>query len=115
MRHRPDFLIFGEVRGAEALDVRNFAISGHTMYCTIHSYGAAGALTRFSACVDESGTVSAPERLVEAIDVVVTTGRAMERGDDGALRDVFTIRELVSLDGYAAGRWQLSNLIEEAA
>jgi Flp pilus assembly CpaF family ATPase len=115
MRHRPDFLVYGEVRGAEALDVRNFGISGHTTYCTIHAYGAAGALTRFSSCVSENpGVTSDPDRIVEAIQVVATTGRAIERGEDGVSRDVFTIKELVAVHGYAAGRWQLQDLSEAA-
>jgi Flp pilus assembly CpaF family ATPase len=118
MRHRPDFLVYGEIRGAEALDVRNYSISGHTTYFTIHAYGAISALNRFAGCIGEAVSVVDYDRIVEAVDAVVTAGRRVEKTDEldaqgkAVVRDVFFIKELVRVDGYAGNRWQVTSLLE---
>jgi Flp pilus assembly CpaF family ATPase len=118
MRHRPDFLVYGEIRGAEALDVRNYSISGHTTYFTIHAYGAISALNRFAGCIGEAVSVVDYDRIVEAVDAVVTAGRRVEKTDEldaqgkAVMRDVFFIKELVRVDGYAGNRWQVTSLME---
>jgi Flp pilus assembly CpaF family ATPase len=118
MRHRPDFLVYGEIRGGEALDVRNYSISGHTTYFTIHAYGAISALNRFAGCIGEAVNHVDYDRIVEAVDVVVTAGRKVEKTDQldtqgrSIMRDVFFIKELVTVDGYAGNRWQVTSLLE---
>jgi type IV secretion system protein VirB11 len=120
MRHRPDFLVFGEVRGGEALDVRNYSISGHTTYFTIHAHGAISALNRFAGCIGEAVSSVDYQRIVEAVDVVLTAGRRVERtgSTDGdgrvIMRDVFFIKELVTVDDYVGNRWQVTSLLEGA-
>lgn len=118
MRHRPDFLVYGEIRGGEALDVRNYSISGHTTYFTIHAYGAISALNRFAGCIGEAVAHVDYDRIVEAVDAVVTAGRKVEKTDEldsqgrPVMRDVFFIKELVKVDGYAGNRWQVTSLLE---
>lgn len=118
MRHRPDFLVCGEIRGAEALDVRNYSISGHTTYFTIHAYGAISALNRFAGCIGEAVSVVDYDRIVDAVDAVLTAGRRVEQTDERdaagkpVMRDVFFIKELVRVDGYAGNRWQVTSLLE---
>ena len=118
MRHRPDFLVYGEIRGGEALDVRNYSISGHTTYFTIHAYGAISALNRFAGCIGEAVAHVDYDRIVEAVDAVVTASRRIEQTGDldahgkPVLRDVFFIKELVRVDGYAGNRWQVTSLLE---
>lgn len=118
MRHRPDFLVFGEVRGGEALDVRNYSISGHTTYFTIHAHGAISALNRFAGCIGEAVTSVDYERIVEAVDVVVTAGRRVENtgttdaNGRAVMRDVFFIKELVTVDDFVGKRWHVTSLLE---
>jgi pilus assembly protein CpaF len=56
LRHRPDRLIVGEVRGAEAFDLINALNTGHTgSLATIHANSAELALSRLSTLVLMAG------------------------------------------------------------
>jgi pilus assembly protein CpaF len=55
LRHRPDRIIVGEVRGSEAYDLLEALNTGHAgSLSTIHANSAAQALTRFASCVTQS-------------------------------------------------------------
>jgi pilus assembly protein CpaF len=56
LRHRPDRLILGEVRGAEAFDLLQLLNTGHSgTLSTIHANSARQGLARFTSCVLQSG------------------------------------------------------------
>src|SRR6516225_7053562 len=56
LRHRPDRIIVGEVRGAEAFDLLQALNTGHSgSLCTLHANSARQAIARFSDCVLQSG------------------------------------------------------------
>jgi pilus assembly protein CpaF len=56
LRHRPDRILVGEVRGGEAFDLLQALNTGHSgTLSTIHANSAAQALTRFTRCVLQSG------------------------------------------------------------
>src|SRR6267378_280635 len=56
LRHRPDRIILGEVRGGEAFDLLQALNTGHSgMLSTIHANSAEQAVTRFITCVLQSG------------------------------------------------------------
>ncbi len=56
LRHRPDRIILGEVRGGEAYDLLQALNTGHSgSLSTIHSNSAVQALARFTSCVLQSG------------------------------------------------------------
>ncbi|MBE3063511.1 MAG: Flp pilus assembly complex ATPase component TadA, partial [Spirochaetes bacterium] len=56
LRHRPDRIIVGEVRGGEAFDLLQALNTGHSgTLSTIHANSAHQALARFSSCVLQSG------------------------------------------------------------
>jgi pilus assembly protein CpaF len=56
LRHRPDRIIVGEVRGAEAYDLLEALNTGHAgSLSTIHANSAAQALHRFASCTVQSG------------------------------------------------------------
>jgi pilus assembly protein CpaF len=66
LRHRPDRIILGEVRGGEAFDLLQALNTGHSgTLSTIHANSAAQALTRFTSCVLESG-VELPYQAIRA-------------------------------------------------
>jgi pilus assembly protein CpaF len=56
LRHRPDRIILGEVRGGEAFDLLQALNTGHSgTLSTIHANSAEQAVTRFISCVLQSG------------------------------------------------------------
>jgi len=56
LRHRPDRIIVGEVRGSEAYDLLQALNTGHSgSLSTIHANSAAQALARFASCILQSG------------------------------------------------------------
>src|SRR5437867_5455552 len=62
LRHRPDRILVGEVRGPEAFDLLQALNTGHLgSMSTIHANNAEQALTRLAHCV-LTGTVGLPHR-----------------------------------------------------
>jgi pilus assembly protein CpaF len=76
LRHRPDRLILGEIRGGEAFDLLQLLNTGHSgSLSTVHATSAKQALARFTSCVLQSG-VDLPYRSVktnvgDSVNVVV--------------------------------------------
>ncbi len=62
LRHRPDRIILGEVRGGEAFDLLQALNTGHAgTLSTIHADSAERAVARFTSCVLESGVELPPQ------------------------------------------------------
>jgi pilus assembly protein CpaF len=80
LRHRPDRILVGEVRGAEAFDLLQALNTGHLgSLSTIHANSAEQALTRLAHCV-LTANVGLPHRSIReaialAIHVVVHIAR----------------------------------------
>jgi pilus assembly protein CpaF len=76
LRHRPDRLILGEIRGGEAFDLLQLLNTGHAgTLSTIHANSGKQGLARFTSCVLQSG-VELPYRAVktnigDSLNVVV--------------------------------------------
>lgn len=97
LRLRPDRIVVGEVRGAEALDMLKAWNTGHPGgIATLHANSAHAALYRLEQLVAE-GVVTVPRRLIaEAIDLVVfIRGR-------GTGRRIETVAEVAGLDSDGA-------------
>lgn len=93
LRLRPDRIIVGEVRGAEALDMLKAWNTGHPGgITTLHANSAASALIRLEQLVQEA-VLTVPRALIaEAIDLIVfMSGR-------GAARKVENLLQLKGLD-----------------
>ena len=92
MRLRPDRIIIGEVRGAEALALLKAWNTGHPGgITTIHANSAKAALTRLSSLVQEAGVPPQPELIGEAINLLVFIVRT-----PGGRR----VSEIVQVSGY---------------
>lgn len=94
LRLRPDRIVVGEVRGAEALDMLKAWNTGHPGgLTTVHANSARGALYRLEQLVQEA-VVAVPRRLIaEAIDILVfLEGRGSAR----------RVTEVVKIDGLDA-------------
>jgi pilus assembly protein CpaF len=80
LRHRPDRILVGEVRGAEAFDLLQALNTGHLgSLSTIHANSPEQALTRLAHCVLTAGTglphTSVREAIALAIHLVVHLAR----------------------------------------
>ncbi len=65
LRHRPDRLILGEIRGGEAFDLLQLLNTGHAgTLSTVHASSAKQGLARFTSCVLQSG-VELPYRAIK--------------------------------------------------
>jgi type IV secretory pathway ATPase VirB11/archaellum biosynthesis ATPase len=100
LRHRPDRLILGEIRGSEAFDLLQLLNTGHSgSLSTVHATSAKQALARFTSCVLQSG-VDLPYRSVktnvaDSVNVVVHLERRPGRR---------FISEVVEIHGYDPDR-----------
>jgi len=66
LRHRPDRIILGEIRGGEAFDLLQLLNTGHSgTLSTVHATSAAQGLARFTSCVLESG-IELPYRAIKS-------------------------------------------------
>jgi type IV secretion system protein VirB11 len=103
LRLRPDRIVIGEVRGAEALDLLKAWGTGHPGgVATIHAGSAAGALHRLEQLILEA-VVTVPRALVaEAVNLVVFIA-----GRGGARR----LREIVQVTGLTSDGYRLEPLI----
>jgi type IV secretion system protein VirB11 len=76
MRLRPDRIIVGEVRGAEALTLLKAWNTGHPGgISTIHANNCLAALTRLEQLIEEAHVRPQPRLVAEAINVVVWIAR----------------------------------------
>jgi pilus assembly protein CpaF len=66
LRHRPDRILLGEIRGAEAFDLLQLLNTGHSgTISTVHANSAQQALSRFTSCVLQSN-VELPYRAIKS-------------------------------------------------
>lgn len=108
LRHRPDRIILGEVRGGEAFDLLQALNTGHSgTLSTIHANSAAQALNRLATCVLQSGVelpyAAIRSAIADSIQLVMHIARRAGRR---------TVNELLRIDGYdhAAETYRLRTL-----
>jgi Flp pilus assembly CpaF family ATPase len=80
LRHRPDRLILGEIRGGEAFDLLQLLNTGHSgSLSTVHATSAKQALARFTSCVLQSGVdlpyLAVKTNVGDSVNVVVQLER----------------------------------------
>ena len=113
LRHRPDRILVGEVRGAEAFDLLQALNTGHLgSMSTIHANSAEQALTRLAHCV-LTANVGLPHRstreaIALAIHVVAHIARVHGRRQ---------VTELLEISGYDShhDRFLLNSCLEETS
>jgi pilus assembly protein CpaF len=122
LRWRPDRIIVGEVRGAEALDMLQAMNTGHDgSMCTVHANSTRDALARIETMVLMSGfdlpVKAIRQQVASALDLIVH----LDRLPDGARRilaitevlrmegDIVTLQDLYTYDVRAAGAMHASS------
>ncbi|QKV55136.1 P-type conjugative transfer ATPase TrbB [Comamonas antarctica] len=100
LRMRPDRILVGEVRGAEALDLLDAWNTGHEGgAATLHANNASAGLSRLRSLITRNDAAPAEiEALIgEAVHVVVHIARTPEGGR--------RVHEILGIFGYAEGRY----------
>ncbi|MFN8580502.1 MAG: CpaF family protein [Gemmatimonadaceae bacterium] len=99
LRMRPDRIIIGEVRGAEALDMLQAMNTGHEgSLSTIHANAPRDALSRLETMILMAGTNlpnrAMREQIASALDVIIQ----VQRLSDGTRR-VVSVTEVTGMEG----------------
>ena len=98
LRHRPDRLIVGEVRGEEAQDLIEALNTGHGgSISTVHANSARAALTRLATCALQSKSAPPWDVICEHVALAVEYVIHLERSLDGR-RGVRQVLEVNSYD-----------------
>jgi type IV secretion system protein VirB11 len=104
LRMRPDRILVGEVRGAEALDLLDAWNTGHEGgAATLHANDALSGLTRLESLI--SRNPSAPKEIMpliaEAVDMVVHITRTSHGR---------RIQQIIEVQGFKRGSYQIKKL-----
>jgi pilus assembly protein CpaF len=80
LRHRPDRIILGEIRGGEAFDLLQLLNTGHSgTLSTVHANSAAQGISRFTTCVLQSGIempyMAIKTNIADSLNVIVQIER----------------------------------------
>ena len=113
LRMRPERIVIGEVRGAEALDMLQAMNTGHDgSLTTIHSNSPRDALGRIETMVSMSGVAfpvaTLRAQMASAIDVVIQ----IERSEDGRRRLV-SMQEIDGMEGEIITMSELFSFVRE--
>lgn len=102
LRHRPDRIIVGEVRGKEAFDLLTAWSTGHPGgVASLHANSAEGAFLRLEQLL-ELATQSPMKSLIgEAVDAIVY----IEKTDSGR-----KVKKLLTVDGYRNQQYQIQTM-----
>jgi archaeal flagellar protein FlaI len=91
LRQRPDYIIVGEIRGAEAYTLFQAVSTGHLGMSTVHAESVESAVYRL-----ESAPMNIPRTLIAGIDIIVVQKRVEIRGKP--VRKSVAASEIVGLD-----------------
>jgi flagellar protein FlaI len=91
LRSRPDYIILGEVRGAEGRMAFQAAQTGHPVMLTFHASDIVSMIQRFT-----SDPINVPETFMDVADLALFQNR-VKQGDD-VLRRVTSVQEI---EGYS--------------
>jgi pilus assembly protein CpaF len=80
LRHRPDRIILGEIRGGEAFDLLQLLNTGHSgTISTLHANSAPQGISRFASCVLQSGVeipyLAIKTNIADSLNVIVQIER----------------------------------------
>jgi pilus assembly protein CpaF len=130
LRMRPDRIIVGEVRGAEAVDMLQAMNTGHDgSLTTLHANSPRDALSRLETMISMAG-LRLPEKgmrqqIASAIDIIVQVARLADgtrkivniseivgmEGEVITMQDLFLFeREGMDADGNVAGRFRATGI-----
>ncbi|AGB15385.1 ATPase, type IV secretory pathway VirB11 component like protein [Halovivax ruber XH-70] len=92
LRHRPEYIAVGEVRGEEAITLFQAMNTGHTTYSTMHADSVQTVINRL-----ENEPINVPRAMVQSLDILaVQTLTRLENGERVRRND--TLAEIEGID-----------------
>jgi flagellar protein FlaI len=91
LRHRPEYIIVGEVRGEEAITLFQAMNTGHTTFSTMHADSVQTVINRL-----ENEPINVPRPMVSSLDVLCV--QVLTRSGDERVRRARTIAEIEGID-----------------
>jgi len=104
MRHRPDIMIVGEVRGQEAYVLFQALATGHGGMCTMHAENLDSAVKRLT-----QKPMDISPAYIPLMNIVLSIQRVhlVKNNEKKAYRRVITVNEIVDYENYRTPcRWQ---------
>lgn len=98
LRHRPEYIIVGEIRGEEALTMFQAMNTGHTTYTTMHADSVQTVINRL-----ENEPINTPRQMIEALDILCIQ-LLTRRGDERVRRN----RQLAEINDIDTRTGELS-------
>ncbi|RQG92549.1 type II/IV secretion system ATPase subunit [Natrarchaeobius chitinivorans] len=91
LRHRPEYIVVGEVRGEEAITLFQAMNTGHTTYSTMHADSVQTVINRL-----ENEPINVPRPMVQSLDVLSI--QTLTRLEDGRVRRNKVLAEIEGID-----------------
>jgi len=91
LRHRPEYIIVGEVRGAEASTLFQAMNTGHTTFSTLHADTIQTVINRL-----ENDPINVPRAMIQSLDIL-SVQAIHHRGGD-RVRRARELTEIVGID-----------------
>jgi len=91
LRHRPEYIIVGEVRGDEAITLFQAMNTGHTTYSTMHADSVRTVINRL-----ENEPINVPRSMVQSLDILCV--QVLTRLNGERVRRNKTVAEIEGID-----------------
>ncbi|GAA0658482.1 type II/IV secretion system ATPase subunit [Salarchaeum japonicum] len=91
LRHRPEYIIVGEVRGEEAMTLFQAMNTGHTTYSTMHADSVQTVINRL-----ENEPINVPRAMIQSLDILCV--QTLTYVGENRVRRNRTIAEIEGID-----------------
>jgi len=91
LRHRPEYIVVGEVRGEEAITLFQAMNTGHTTFSTMHADSVQTVINRL-----ENEPINVPRQMVQSLDVLCV--QVLTRSGGKRVRRAKTLAEIEGID-----------------
>jgi len=91
LRHRPEYIVVGEVRGEEAMTLFQAMNTGHTTYSTMHADSVQTVINRL-----ENDPINVPRAMIQSLDILAV--QTLTYVGDERVRRSKVIAEIEGID-----------------
>lgn len=91
LRHRPEYIVVGEVRGEEAITLFQAMNTGHTTFSTMHADSVQTVINRL-----ENEPINVPRPMVQSLDILCV--QVLARSGEERVRRAKTLAEIEGID-----------------